>query len=336
MIIMILVTGGLGFIGSHIVVELLNRNYNVVVIDNLSNSKHTVKNKIEQITNKTFDLFVFDICDKILLEDVFKIFKITSIIHLAGLKAVGESIKNPLKYYNTNLLSTLNLLEMIDKYNINKFIFSSSATVYGSPMEIPLYETSQTGLNITNPYGRTKYMLEEIIKDFSLTSECNFIILRYFNPVGAHDSGLIGEDPNDIPNNLMPYILKVATKEFNKLCIYGDDYDTHDGTCIRDFIHVVDLAIAHVKSLDLDSINKLEIFNVGTGKGTSVLELVNLFASTNDIDVPYQFVNRRIGDVVVNYADTTKAYTILNWKAMKSIEDMCRDSYNFICKNKFL
>jgi UDP-glucose 4-epimerase len=326
---MILVTGGLGFIGSHIVVELLNRNYNVVVIDNLSNSKITVKNKIEQITNKTFDLFVFDICDKILLEDVFKKFQFTSIIHLAGLKAVGESINKPLKYYNTNLLSTLNLLEMIDKYNISKFIFSSSATVYGTPTEIPLFETSQTGLNITNPYGRTKYMLEEIIKDFSLTSECNFIILRYFNPVGSHESGLIGEDPNDIPNNLMPYILKVATKEFNKLSIYGNDYDTHDGTCIRDFIHVVDLALAHVKSLELYSNNKLEIFNIGTGKGTSVLELVNIFSSTNLIDIPYQFVDRRIGDVVINYADTTKANNILNWKAVKSIEDMCRDAYNF-------
>jgi UDP-glucose 4-epimerase len=330
---MILVTGGLGFIGSHIVVELLNRNYNVVVIDNLSNSKKSVKNKIEQITNKKCNLFVFDICDKILLEDIFKMYKITSIIHLAGLKAVAESINKPLTYYNTNLLSTLNLLEMIEKYNVSKFIFSSSATVYGTPIEIPLYETSQTGLNITNPYGRTKYMLEEIIKDFSLTSKCDFIILRYFNPVGAHYSGLIGEDPNDIPNNLMPYILKVATKEFKELSIYGNDYDTPDGTCIRDFIHVVDLAIAHVKSLELNSINKLEIFNIGTGKGTSVLELVNIFANTNNIDIPYQFANRRIGDVIINYADTTKANNILNWRAEKSIEDMCRDAYNFICKN---
>ncbi len=333
---MILVTGGLGFIGSHIVVELLNINKTVLVIDNLSNSKITVKNRIEQITNKTFELFILDICDKLLLEEVFKKYNIRYIIHLAGLKAVGESIKNPLKYYNTNLVSTLNLLEMVNKYNVNKFIFSSSATVYGIPIEIPLYETTQTGLNITNPYGKTKYMLEEIIKDFSSTSLCNFIILRYFNPVGAHSSGLIGEDPNDMPNNLMPFILKVATKEYEKLNVYGDDYNTIDGTCIRDFIHVVDLAIAHVKSLELYSNNKLEIFNIGTGKGTSVLDLINIFASTNDIDVPYQFVNRRDGDVVINYADTTKANTILNWKAELSIEDMCKDSYNFILKTMFL
>ncbi len=334
---MILITGGLGFIGSHIVVELLNRDEHIVVIDNLSNSKITVKKRIEEITNKTFDLFIFDICDKILLEEIFKKYNITKIIHLAGLKSVGESINKPLKYYNTNIISTLNLLEMVEKYNITKFIFSSSATVYGTPMEIPLYETTQTGLNITNPYGRTKYMLEEIIKDFSLTSyKTSFIILRYFNPVGAHSSGLIGEDPNDIPNNLMPYILKVAIKEFDELKIFGDDYDTYDGTCIRDFIHVVDLAMAHILSLDLIINNKLEIFNIGTGRGTSVLDLVNIFASVNDVDVPYMFVNRREGDVVINYADTYKANNILKWKAEKTVEDMCRDSYNFICKHKFL
>ncbi len=333
---MILITGGLGFIGSHIVVELLNRNNDIIVIDNLCNSKMSVKERIEEITNKTFNLFIFDICDKILLEDIFKKYNITKIIHLAGLKAVGESINKPLKYYNTNLISTLNLLEMVEKYNVTKFIFSSSATVYGTPMEIPVYETTQTGLNITNPYGRTKYMLEEIIKDFSVTSLCNFIILRYFNPVGAHSSGLIGEDPNDIPNNLMPYILKVAIKDYYELKIFGDDYDTYDGTCIRDFIHVVDLAVAHILSLDLIINNKLEIFNLGTGRGTSVLELVTVFARINDIDIPYKFVNRREGDVVLNYADTTKANTILKWKAEKTVEDMCRDSYNFICKQKLL
>jgi UDP-glucose 4-epimerase len=329
---MILVTGGLGFIGSHIVVELLNRNYNVIVIDNLSNSKLLVKSKIEQITNKIFELFIFDICDKLLLEDLFKKFNIDTIIHLAGLKSVSQSIKEPLNYYNNNLISTLNLLEMVNKYNINKFIFSSSATVYGTPKEVPLYEYSQIGLNITNPYGKTKYMLEEIIKDFSLTSKCNFILLRYFNPIGAHNSGLIGEDPNDIPNNLMPYILKVASNEYNSLSIYGNDYNTPDGTCIRDFIHVVDLAVAHVKSIEYNNNNysNLEIFNIGTGNGISVLELVTCFINTNNIIIPFKFVNRRAGDVPIMYANADKANQLLNWKAELTIEDMCRDSYNFI------
>jgi len=332
---MILVTGGLGFIGSHIVVELLNRNYKVIVVDNLSNSKLTVKSKIELITNKTFELFIFDICDKLLLEDLFKKFNINTIIHLAGLKAVNQSIKEPLHYYNNNLISTLNLLEMVNKYNINKFIFSSSATVYGTPTEVPLYETSLVGTGITNPYGRTKYMLEEIIKDFSVTSKCNFIILRYFNPVGAHSSGLIGEDPNDIPNNLMPFILKVAGNNYDVLSIYGNDYPTPDGTCIRDFIHVVDLAIAHVKSIEYnydlkDHNNNIEIFNIGTGNGITVLELVKCFINTNNIIIPFKFVSRRVGDVPIVYANSNKANTLLGWKAELTIEDMCRDAFKFI------
>ena len=331
---MILVTGGLGFIGSHIVVELLNNNYNVIVIDNLSNSKISVRDKIEKITNKTFELFVFDICNNILLDEIFEKFNISTIIHLAGLKAVNESIKNPLLYYNKNIISTLNLLEMVDKYNIQKFIFSSSATVYGIPTEIPLFENSTVGLNITNPYVKTKYMLEEIIKDFSITNniinKCQFVILRYFNPVGAHNSGLIGEDPNDITNNLMPYILKVATKQYNKLSIYGNDYSTRDGTCMRDFIHVVDLAKAHVASIIYNNINSnLEVFNIGTGIGTTVLELVNTFVSINNIDVLYEYAPRRQGDIESNYANVDKANNLLNWKAEKTIEDMCRDSYYF-------
>jgi UDP-glucose 4-epimerase len=330
---MILVTGGLGFIGSHIVVELLNNNYNVIVIDNLSNSKISVKDRIEKITNKTFELFVFDICDSILLEEIFDKFNISTIIHLAGLKAVNESIKNPLLYYNKNITTTLNLLEMVDKYNIQKFIFSSSATVYGIPTEIPLFENSQVGVNITNPYGKTKYMLEEIIKDFSITNNiCKFVILRYFNPVGAHSSGLIGEDPNDIPNNLMPYILKVATKQYNKLSIYGNDYNTRDGTCIRDFIHVVDLAKAHVAAV-IYNISFLEIFNIGTGKGTTVLELVNIFAGINNVDVLYEYAPRREGDIESNYANVDKANNLLNWKAEYTIEDMCKDAYNFAKNN---
>lgn len=330
---MILVTGGLGFIGSHIVVELLNRDYKVIVVDNLSNSKLLVKQKIELITNKTFELFIFDICDKVLLEDLFKKYNISTIIHLAGLKSVSESIKLPLHYYNNNLISTLNLLEMVNKYNINKFIFSSSATVYGTPTEVPLYEESQVGVGITNPYGRTKYMLEEIIKDFSLTSKCNFIILRYFNPVGAHSSGLIGEDPNDIPNNLMPFILKVASDDYGVLSIYGNDYNTPDGTCIRDFIHVVDLAIAHVKSIEYNidpNGHNINIFNIGTGNGVTVLELVKCFINTNNIIIPFKFVNKREGDVPIVYANSNKANNLLGWKAELTIEDMCRDAFKFI------
>lgn len=328
----ILLTGGLGFIGSHICVELLQLNYNVIVIDNLSNSKIEVKNKIETITQKTFELFVFDICNMQLLEDIFIKYKIISIIHLAGLKSVNESIKLPLKYYNINITTTLNLLSLVDKYNINRFIFSSSATVYGIPTEIPLNENSQIGINITNPYGKTKYMLEEIIKDFSINSTCKFIILRYFNPVGAHESGLIGEDPNDIPNNLMPYIIKVATKEYKILNIFGNDYNTPDGTCIRDFIHVVDLAKAHVIANTFILDNNLEIFNIGSGKGFSVLKLVNTFSKINNIDIPYVFSDRRKGDIEKNYADVTKANNILSWKAQKTIEDICIDAYNFANK----
>jgi UDP-glucose 4-epimerase len=331
---MILVTGGLGFIGSHIVVELLNNNYNVIVVDNLSNSKITVKDKIETITNKTFELFIFDLCDKSLLEDLFNKFKISTIIHLAGLKSVNESIKKPLFYYNKNIVSTLNLLEMVDTYNITKFIFSSSAIVYGTPTEIPLFETSQVGLNITNPYGKTKYMLEEIIKDYHFNNNiCKFVILRYFNPVGAHSSGLIGEDPNDIPNNLMPYILKVATNIYDKLSIYGNDYNTRDGTCIRDFIHVVDLAKAHMASIKYNSDSNYDVFNIGTGKGTTVLELVNTFIYVNNIDVPYEFTARRSGDIESNYANVNKANNLLNWTAKYSIEDMCMDSYHYAKNN---
>ena len=329
----ILVTGGLGFIGSHICVELLQLGYNIIVIDNLSNSKLDVKNKIEFITNKTFELYIFDICDINLLESVFNKHKIISIIHLAGLKSVNESIKLPLKYYNVNLISTINLLSLINKYNIERFIFSSSATVYGIPTEIPLNENSQIGLNITNPYGKTKYMLEEIIKDYSITSNCKFIILRYFNPVGAHESGLIGENPNDIPNNLMPYILRVARNQYKELTIYGNDYNTPDGTCIRDFIHVTDLAKAHVVSNTYNMNNKLDVFNIGTGKSTSVLEIVNKFSEINNIQLKYIYSNRRSGDIEANYADVTKANNILGWKAEKTLEDICRDAYNFACKN---
>jgi UDP-glucose 4-epimerase len=328
----ILVTGGFGFIGSHICVELLNANHNIIVIDNLSNSKIDVYNKIVSITNKEFKYFIFDLLDKSLVYDVFKKYNIKSIIHLAGLKAVNESIKNPLKYYRTNIDTTLNLLELINDFNIEKFIFSSSATVYGLPSEIPLKETSQVGLNITNPYGQTKYMLEKIIMDFSKTSSCKFIILRYFNPVGAHPSGLIGEDPNDIPNNLMPYLLKVANGTYPELKIFGNDYESEDGTCVRDFIHVVDLAKAHLKSIEYLNKDNLEIFNIGTGKGTSVLELVNTFINVNNIKLKYSFGPKREGDIPKMYCDASKAKYVLKWEPTKTIENICFDSFNFINK----
>jgi UDP-glucose 4-epimerase len=330
----VLVTGGLGFIGSHICVELLQQNYNVIVIDNLSNSKIETRNQINKITNKKFIFYNFDICDNISLNKIFKIFNITSTIHLAGLKSVNESISDPLLYYNTNITSTINLLKNINKHKIKKFIFSSSSTVYGSQLDMPLYETNKTGENITNPYGKSKYMIEEIISDFSKTSECKFIILRYFNPIGAHSSGLIGENPNNIPNNLMPYILRVVSGDYKELKIYGNNYNTPDGTCIRDFIHVVDLAKAHIKSLEYNNINNIEVFNIGTGKGTSVIELINTFIKVNQVDIPYVFDKRRDGDLPISFTNTDKANKLLNWYAEKNINDMCIDSYNFIKMNK--
>ena len=330
----VLVTGGLGFIGSHICVELLQQNYNIIVIDNLSNSKIEIRNQINKITNKKFIFYNFDICDNLSLNKIFKIFTITSIIHLAGLKSVNESISDPLLYYDTNITSTINLLKNINKYKIKKFIFSSSSTVYGSQLDMPLYETNKTGENITNPYGKSKYMIEEIISDFSKTSECKFIILRYFNPIGAHSSGLIGENPNNIPNNLMPYILRVVSGDYKELKIYGNNYNTPDGTCVRDFIHVVDLAKAHIKSLEYNNINNIETFNIGTGKGTSVIELINTFIKVNQVDIPYVFDKKRDGDLPISFTNTDKANKLLNWYAEKNINDMCIDSYNFIKINK--
>jgi UDP-glucose 4-epimerase len=322
---MILVTGGLGFIGSHIVVELLNNNYNVIVIDNLSNSKISVKNKIETITNKTFELFIFDICDVSLLEDIFIKYKISTIIHLAGLKSVNESIRNPLLYYNKNIISTLNLLKMVDKYNIIKFIFSSSATVYGTPTEIPLFENSQTGLNITNPYGKTKYMQEEILRDlYKSDNEWNIIILRYFNPV-SYTNILLKEEPNGIPNNLFPYLLKVHNGELPQLNIYGNDYDTKDGTCIRDFIHVGDLADGHVASCNYIIKNiscGLKTYNLGTGNGISVQELLNAFEKINNTKLNYKYSDRRSGDLDISYACCDLAYEELGWKSKYTINDI--------------
>ena len=335
----IIITGGTGFIGSHTCVELMD-SYNLVVIDNLFNSKKEVINKIKQITKKdNIQFYNFDLLDERLLDAVFQKHKPYGVIHFAGLKAVGESLKKPCYYYQNNLISTLNLLEVMEKNNCFKLIFSSSATVYGT-QKSPLKEDLPIGQNITNPYGQTKAMIEQILKDMCISNnKWNIISLRYFNPVGAHSSGLIGENPNDIPNNLMPYVLKVAVNnntksnlgsQFDMLNIFGDDYNTSDGTCERDFIHVVDLAKGHVSALNkMVDFNGYNVFNLGTGNPTSVLKLVNTFKKVNNVEIPFTFAARREGDLDVTFCDPNYTFNILNWKTEKTIEDMCRDAWNF-------
>lgn len=329
----ILVTGGCGFIGSHTCVELLDNNYEVVIIDNLSNSKEDVVNKIEKITNKKLKFYKGDVRDKTLLEKIFDDENIDAVIHFAGYKAVGESVSKPLMYYHNNLLSTINLCEVMKEKNCKKLVFSSSATVYGKPKSLPIREDFP--LSTTNPYGTTKLMIEQILKDLYISdNDWSIAVLRYFNPIGAHESGLIGENPNDIPNNLMPYIVKVATKELPILNVFGNDYDTHDGTGVRDYIHVVDLAKGHIKAIEkIDKDKGIDYYNLGTGTGYSVLDLVNTFQKVNNIEVKYQIVDRRPGDIDACYADPTYAKEHLNWQAEKNIEDMCRDAYNFVKNN---
>ena len=329
----VLVTGGAGYIGSHTIVELLNNDYEVVCIDNFINSKPESLENIRKITNKDFKFYEGDVCDKSLLETIFSENEINSVIHFAGLKAVGESVKFPLKYYRNNIDSSLSLLEVMNKYNCKKLVFSSSATVYGKPASLPIKEDFP--LSTTNPYGSTKLMIENILKDvYTADNEWSIAILRYFNPIGAHSSGLIGEDPNDIPNNLMPYIVKVATKEYDHLNVFGNDYDTVDGTGVRDYIHVVDLARGHLKAIE--KVNKesgIDYYNLGTGHGYSVLEIVNTFSRVNNIPIPYEICPRRPGDIDACYADPSYAKEKLDWQATKDIDDMCRDAYNFV-KNK--
>lgn len=329
----ILVTGGTGFIGCHTVVELLNENYEVVVIDNFSNSKPDVIDKIKTITNKDFKFYEGDVCDKKILESIFKENKIDAVIHFASFKAVGESVQKPLMYYRNNLDSTLTLCEVMNENNVKNIVFSSSATVYGNPKSLPIKETFPTG-ETTNPYGTTKVMIERILKDIYVSDNSwNIALLRYFNPIGAHKSGLIGENPNDIPNNLMPYIVKVATKELKELNVFGNDYDTVDGTGVRDYIHVVDLAKGHIKAIEwVLKNNGLDAFNLGTGKGYSVLDLVNAFKKYNNVDVPYKIVGRREGDIASCYADVSSAKEKLGWESKYNIEDMVKDSYNFAKK----
>ena len=330
----ILVTGGTGYIGSHTAVELLNNNYEVIVIDNLSNSKKEVVNYIKEITGRDVTLYIGDVCDKDLLRKIFNENKIDSVIHFAGYKAVGESVKLPLKYYRNNLDSTLSLCEVMSEFDCKNLVFSSSATVYGIPKKLPIKEDFP--LSTTNPYGTTKLMIERILKDlYTSDNTWHIALLRYFNPIGAHSSGLLGEDPNGIPNNLMPYIVKVATGELECLSIFGDDYDTKDGTGVRDYIHVVDLALGHIAAIHkIDKKPGVYTYNLGTGVGYSVLELVKTFNKVNNIIVNYKIAPRRPGDIAECYADTTKASRELQWHATKTIEDMCRDSYNFAIKNK--
>lgn len=326
----VLLTGGTGYIGSHTAIELIKLGYEVEIMDNLFNSKITVLDSIEEITGKKPVFHKVDLLEKNKMDEMFKNGKYDLVIHFAGLKAVGESVEKPLKYYENNVGGTINLLECMKKYNVNKIIFSSSATVYGDQGVAELTEDMQTGVGITNPYGETKHMIEEILKDVA-ESEPKFeaVILRYFNPVGAHPSGLIGEDPNDIPNNLMPIIMKVSTGEIEKLKVYGNDYDTVDGTGVRDYIHVVDLAKGHVAAIEKMKPGVL-IYNLGTGKGTSVLEMIKAFERASGKDLPYEIVERRPGDLAEMYANPGKAEKELGWKTELTIEDAMNDTINYL------
>ena len=330
----ILVTGGAGYIGSHTCVELLNEGFEVVVIDNFSNSKSSSLDAIKKITGKDFKFYEIDYLDKDALNKVFEENKIDAVINFAGFKAVGESVQKPIEYYTNNISGALNLLDVMRKHNVKKFVFSSSATVYGNPEKIPLTEDCKIG-GTTNPYGATKLMIEDIMRDLSKADKnLNLVILRYFNPIGAHESGLIGEEPKGIPNNLMPYITKVAVGQLNELSVFGDDYDTKDGTGVRDYIHVVDLAKGHVASIKkLEENPGLLTYNLGTGEGYSVLDLVKAFEKVNNIKIPYKIIDRRPGDIDMCYADPTKAFDELGWKAEFGIERMCEDSWTWQSNN---
>ncbi|MEG2018023.1 MAG: UDP-glucose 4-epimerase GalE [Clostridium sp.] len=329
----VLVTGGMGYIGSHTVVELQNIGKDVVIVDNLYNSKELVKDRIKAITGIEPKFYNCDVLDKENLEKIFEENEIDSVIHFAGYKAVGESVAKPLEYYHNNIGSTLVLLEVMRKFNVKNFVFSSSATVYGDAKIIPITEDSP--LSATNPYGQTKLMIEEILRDLYVSDNTwNIALLRYFNPVGAHKSGTIGEDPCGIPNNLMPYITKVAIGELKELSVFGDDYATHDGTGVRDYIHVVDLAKGHLKAIDkLESNPGLVTYNLGTGNGYSVLDVVNAFAKASGREIPYKIVARRPGDIGTCYADPKHANEGLGWKAEKGIEEMCEDSWRCQSQN---
>ena len=329
----ILVTGGAGYIGSHTLIELINNNFNVVVVDNLVNSSHESLRRVEQITGHEIPFIEADVRDQSVLDDIFTTYSIDSVIHFAGLKAVGESVAKPLEYYDNNLVSTLALLEAMREHSVKQLVFSSSATVYGNPNELPLRETSTVGVGLTNPYGKTKYMIEQIIQDYCAADPAfEATILRYFNPIGAHQSGQIGEDPSGIPNNLLPYVAQVAVSKLQSVGVFGNDYDTPDGTGVRDYIHVVDLARGHVAALQhmKDGAN---VYNLGTGSGTSVLEIIKAFSKACGRNLPYDIKPRRAGDIAACYADCSKAERELGWRAELSIEQACADSWRWQSQN---
>lgn len=329
----ILVTGGAGYIGSHTLIELINNNFKVVAIDDLANSSRESLRRVEQITGHEIPFIEADVRDQSVLDDIFTTYSIDSVIHFAGLKAVGESVAKPLEYYDNNLVSTLALLEAMREHNVKQLVFSSSATVYGSPSELPLRETSTVGVGLTNPYGKTKYMIEQIIQDYCAADPTfEATILRYFNPIGAHQSGQIGEDPNGIPNNLLPYVAQVAVGKLQSVGVFGDDYDTPDGTGVRDYIHVVDLARGHVAALQHMKAGA-SIYNLGTGSGTSVLEIIKAFSKACGRDLPYEIKPRRAGDIAACYADCSKAERELGWRAELSIEQACADSWRWQSQN---
>ncbi|MDP4086639.1 MAG: UDP-glucose 4-epimerase GalE [Bacillota bacterium] len=329
----ILVTGGAGYIGSHAAVELLNSGYEIVVLDNLSNSQTESINRVKELTGKDFPFYQYDLLDRVDIESLFEKYEFEAIIHFAGLKAVGESVQVPLKYYHNNLTGTINLCEVMAKHNVKKLVFSSSATVYGNPDRVPIDESFP--LSATNPYGRTKLMIEEILRDLNVSDPSwRIAILRYFNPIGAHESGRIGENPSGIPNNLMPYISQVAIGKRDKVSVFGNDYETKDGTGVRDFIHVVDLVKGHLKALEYINKNEgVETFNLGTGTGYSVLDLINTFKSVNSQEIPYQIVERRPGDIGVCYANPEKAEKLLGWRAEKDLIEMCKDTWKWQSQN---
>lgn len=329
----ILITGGAGYIGSHTDLCLLNEGYDIVVVDNYDNSSPEALRRVMELTGKTFPYYEADACDEEKLAEIMKKHGVDSVIHFAGLKAVGESVRIPLRYYENNLLSTIRLLKAMETVGVKKMIFSSSATVYSADNQVPLTETGKLGC--TNPYGWTKYMNEQILRDAAVADkELTVVLLRYFNPVGAHESGLIGEDPSGIPNNLMPFICQTAAGVRDKLSIFGNDYPTPDGTCVRDYIHVMDLADGHVKALEYAMDHQgTEIFNLGTGEGYSVYQMVAAFERANHLTLPHVDAPRRPGDIAVSYADPSKAKAVLHWQAKRTLDDMCRDAWNWQSRN---
>jgi len=331
----ILVTGGAGYIGSHTIIELLSAGYKVVVVDNLSNSSQEALKRVSKITGQPIDFIKLDVTDKTALGKVFDSHGIDAVIHFAGLKSVGESVSKPLVYYRNNIDSTLTLCDVMRAKGVKKLIFSSSATVYGDPEELPLKETSRVGLGITNPYGQTKFMIEQVLKDLA-SADQNWQItsLRYFNPIGAHASGMIGEDPNGVPGNLLPFVSQVAVGKLEKLWVFGNDYETPDGTGVRDYIHVVDLAKGHLAALkQLDRQTGFDIYNLGSGQGTSVIQIIQAFESAAGRQIPYEVIERRPGDVAACYADVTKANRKLHWRTEKTIKDACIDAWRWQSKN---